>query len=118
MIFWSSLIKSIRLPRQLPLKEKIFFLQPTRTLCHLAIFLGLNQTLFGAVIATNLVCGFSANPLGVDDSSPRLNWQLQTTSNGERAQSQTSYQILVASSSSALANDQGDLWDSGKILSN
>jgi alpha-L-rhamnosidase len=118
MIFWSSFIKSIRLPRQLPLKEKIFFLQPTRTLCHLVIFLGLNQTLFGAVIATNLVCGFSANPLGVDDSSPRLNWQLQTTSNGERAQSQTAYQILVASSSSALANDQGDLWDSGKILSN
>jgi hypothetical protein len=57
------------------------------------------------------------NPLGVDDTLPRLSWQLQTAKPGERGQSQTAFQILVASSSNSLANDQGNLWDSGKISS-
>ena len=35
-------------------------------------------------------------------------------SRGER---QTAYQILVASSAERLANDQGDLWDSGQVES-
>ncbi len=34
-----------------------------------------------------------------------------------RAQLQTGYQILVASSADALKADQGDLWDSGKVAS-
>ena len=76
-----------------------------------------NQTLHGAILSTNLVCCFSANPLGVDDTHPRLSWQLQATANGERAQLQTAYQVLVASSTNLLSASQGDLWDSGKILS-
>ena len=71
----------------------------------------------GRILATNLRCGFLLNPLGVDDTLPRLSWQLQTAKVGERGQSQTAFQILVATSSNSLSKDQGDLWDSGKIVS-
>jgi hypothetical protein len=71
----------------------------------------------GRILATNLRCGFLFNPIGVDDTLPRLSWQLQTAKPGERGQLQTAFQILVATSSNSLSNDQGDLWDSGKIIS-
>jgi alpha-L-rhamnosidase len=46
---------------------------------------------------------------------PRLSWTLESS---ERAQHQTAYQVLVASSPEELADDQSDLWDSGKVASN
>ena len=39
---------------------------------------------------------------------------LRSTGRGEH---QTAYQVLVASSEEALSRDRGDLWDSGKVLS-
>jgi hypothetical protein len=69
------------------------------------------------LLTTNLLCGFAANPLGVDDPAPQLMWQLQSTSQGERGQLQKACQILVASSTNLLASGQGDLWDSGKLIS-
>lgn len=63
---------------------------------------------------TGLRCEYGTNPLGIDVASPRLFWQL--TSN-ERGQKQTAYEILVASTADALAQDRGDLWDSGRIAS-
>jgi alpha-L-rhamnosidase len=62
-----------------------------------------------------LRCEMLEDPLGIDTAKPRLSWAL---SSGERAQSQTAYQILVASTSQTLAQDVGDLWDSGKVTSN
>jgi hypothetical protein len=45
---------------------------------------------------------------------PRLSWTVESLSRGDR---QSAYQILAASSPVLLAEDQGDLWDSGKIES-
>jgi hypothetical protein len=59
-----------------------------------------------------LRCEYVVNPLGVDSASPRLFWNLKSAGRGE---SQTAYQILVASSEKLLAADNGDLWDSGKV---
>ncbi|MGC8641034.1 MAG: hypothetical protein ACP5XB_14305, partial [Isosphaeraceae bacterium] len=59
-----------------------------------------------------LRCEYLENPLGIDVEKPRLSWQL---SPGPRGQRQTAYHILVASSLDKLRNDQGDLWDSGKV---
>jgi hypothetical protein len=81
------------------------------------LFFALSQPVHAAISPASLVCGFSANPLGVDDPTPRLSWQLQDTVTGERAQFQTAYQVLVASATNTLAGNQGDLWDSGKITS-
>ena len=54
------------------------------------------------------------NPLGVDVAQPGLNWILQSSRRGDR---QTAYQVLAASSRSRLDKNTGDLWDSGKVVS-
>ena len=61
-----------------------------------------------------LRCEYAANPLGIDATQPRLFWKLES---GHRGQRQTARQILVASSAELLAGDVGDLWDSGKVMS-
>lgn len=63
----------------------------------------------------NLTCDSWQKPLGIDDANPRLGWQVVATNLSERAQSQTAYQIQAASSTSLLASNQPDLWDSGKV---
>ena len=82
-----------------------------------------------AASAANLAklrCEYRDNPLGIDAEKPRLSWVVGE-SNSEisnqkseipRGQRQTAYQVLVASTPELLANDQGDLWDSGKVASN
>jgi hypothetical protein len=62
----------------------------------------------------DLRCELAANPLGVDSPHPSLGWSLES---GERGQRETAWQVLVASSPSLLDRDQGDLWDSGRVLS-
>ena len=69
---------------------------------------------FAGLRVGQLRCEYLENPLNIDVAQPRLNWILDS---GERGQNQTAYQILVASSADELKNDQGDLWDSGKISS-
>lgn len=64
---------------------------------------------------TQLQCEGQVAPRGLDVRQPRLSWQL---AGGNRGLMQTGYRILVASSPDKLAKDEGDLWDSGKILSN
>jgi len=60
--------------------------------------------------------GISPKALKCDASSdsPVFSWTIKTT----RPQTQSAYQILVASSERILAADKGDLWDSGKVVSN
>jgi hypothetical protein len=67
-----------------------------------------------AMTVTDLACEYRNNPLGVDVAQPRLSWKLQSNQRGD---TQTAYQILVASSQALLAVDTGDLWDSGKVAS-
>jgi len=61
-----------------------------------------------------LRCEYLNNPVGIDAGSPRLSWIIDSSQRGER---QTAYQILVASSPIILAEDKGDLWNSGKVVS-
>ena len=63
---------------------------------------------------TQLRCEYLENPLGIDSVKPRLSWILESY---ERGQVQTAYQILVASSEENLTQNNGDLWDSGKVTS-
>lgn len=66
------------------------------------------------ITAQGLRCEYRENPLGIDVRMPRLSWQLDSH---ERGQKQTAYRILVASSAATLQRGQGDLWDSGKVVS-
>ena len=62
----------------------------------------------------NLRCEYLINPEGIDVKEPHLFWISESEA---KAQKQTAYQILVASSEANLASGKADLWDSGKILS-
>ena len=61
-----------------------------------------------------LRCEYLQNPLGLETTRPRLSWILLSD---QRGQQQTAYQVVVASSESLLQQNQGDLWDTGKVLS-
>lgn len=61
-----------------------------------------------------LRCEYRANPLGIDETQPRLTWRVESR---ERGQRQMAYQILVASTEAALKKNVGDLWDSGRVAS-
>ena len=82
-----------------------------------AATLWLTQGLYAGIVPVNLRCDSWQNPLGIDDSNPRLSWQVVTTNAAERAQSETAYEIQAASSAALLAANQPDLWDSGKVVS-
>jgi alpha-L-rhamnosidase len=68
----------------------------------------------GSVVVTDLRCESRSNPLGIDDTRPRLSWILQSN---QRGQMQTAYRVLVARTPAALAGHRGNLWDSGKVIS-
>jgi hypothetical protein len=68
----------------------------------------------GALSPSHLRCEYSVNPMGIDAPHPRLSWTLESK---ERGQRQSAYQILVASSPDFLIKDNGDLWDTGKVVS-
>ena len=63
---------------------------------------------------TNLRCEYLPDPIGIVTTSPRFSWELE---HPERGQKQSAYQIQVASNQNLLNTNTGDLWDSGKVLS-
>lgn len=64
--------------------------------------------------ANFLRCEYLVNPLGIDVVKPRLSWIVESD---ERAQYQTAYRIIVASNQEIINRNEGDLWDSEKVLS-
>ena len=67
---------------------------------------------WAGVTADRLRCEYRNDPLGIDVTKPRLSWIVKSDERGEK---QTAYQVLAASTPEALADDQGDLWDSGRV---
>lgn len=61
-----------------------------------------------------LTCNFKTNPLGVESLNPALSWQLQSTQRNER---QSAYRILVADNMASIQKNIGNVWDSGKQVS-
>lgn len=67
-----------------------------------------------AVTVGDLHCESRRNPLGIDEPQPELSWIIESD---RRNETQAAYEVMVASSAELLANGKGDLWDSGKVLS-
>ena len=72
----------------------------------LAMILGL-ATAAQAITPQQLRCEYRVNPLGIDETKPRLSW---TLASDQKADKQTAYQVVVTSG-------QETLWDSGKVAS-
>jgi len=68
-------------------------------------------------LAERLRCEYRTNPLGIDVPAPRLSWIMVSTDSSQRGARQAAYRVLVASSAETLAENRGDLWDSGRIPS-
>jgi alpha-L-rhamnosidase len=68
----------------------------------------------GGLHPYNLRCERLLDPLSIDKQNPHLSWISQSQ---QRAQKQTTYQILVASNMENLNANNGDLWDSKKVAS-
>ena len=68
----------------------------------------------GSMVATGLRCEYAVDPLGVDVTTPRFSWCLNTQDRGEL---QTAYRILVGISRENVDRDVGHLWDSDKVSS-
>ena len=68
----------------------------------------------GSLTPTNLRCEYLTNPLGLEETHPRLSWVETAPGRGDK---QSAYRILVASTEKKLLSGKGDLWDSGKVMS-
>lgn len=68
-------------------------------------------------VPANLLCEYLVNPLGIDETESRLSWELKPVHPETRGLRQTAFQILAASEPALLAQDRGDLWDTGEIAS-
>ncbi len=65
-------------------------------------------------IPGNLQCEHLVNPLGIDVVNPRLSWQLTDSSQGAI---QTAYQLVAGTDSASVAIGNGNMWNTGKLLS-
>src|ERR1039457_4258074 len=86
---------------------------PRTFLCPI-LLLALTLPALASLAPGRLRCEYLDNPLGIDTPQPRLSWVLESK---QRAEMQTAYQILAASSEALLKSDTGDLWDTGKVAS-
>ena len=61
----------------------------------------------------NLQCEYYSNPLGVDNRNPLLIWQIDGATSVNRPKE---FQVIVSSTAELAKAENGDVWDSGKIL--
>ncbi len=61
-----------------------------------------------------LKCEYLTNPICVDKKKPRFSWLLE---HEKRNQKQSAYRLLVASNGETIQADKGDMWDTGKVIS-
>lgn len=67
-----------------------------------------------SLFVDNLCCEMLTNPEGIDVQTPKLSWKILSE---QREIKQIAYHLLVASSREKLDNNEGDLWNSGKVTS-
>ncbi|MCX6224746.1 MAG: family 78 glycoside hydrolase catalytic domain [Bacteroidia bacterium] len=91
--------------------SRVFSKAPVAIAGIAAIILLSGCTPRGELSVYDLKCNNLHNPLGIDNTVPRLSWKITGSRNGT---AQAACQVLVASSPELLGKDQSDLWDSGK----
>ena len=62
----------------------------------------------------NLKCEYIVNPVGIDNLHPRFTWRMSDDRPGAE---QTAWQLFVGTDSAEVANQNGNVWNSGKIKS-
>jgi alpha-L-rhamnosidase len=62
----------------------------------------------------HLRCEYAVEPLNIDSAHPRFSFQESAPGRGQH---QTAYEIWVAGSEAALRANRGDLWHTGRVMS-
>ncbi|MDD4107420.1 MAG: glycoside hydrolase family 78 protein [Prolixibacteraceae bacterium] len=65
-------------------------------------------------VVTELKCEFQENPVGIDRDQPLLQWKIE---DDRRGAMQTAFRIIVSGTNDKADHSKGDVWDSGKIIS-
>ncbi|MBE6554475.1 MAG: hypothetical protein E7666_09060, partial [Ruminococcaceae bacterium] len=81
---------------------------------YLSILKQFTQPIDKEINIVNLRTNKTADPMGIDDVSPMLSWELSST---DRGVFQTAYRVVVASSLERLNGGEYDVWDSGRVES-
>lgn len=96
-------------------------MQKNISLIILGAFLLLSCTIkadpHGSIFPVDLKCELTHNPVGIDVPNPDFSFVLKSVDDSKRGLKQTAYQILVFSSEGLSVKNEGDMWDSGKVLS-
>jgi len=85
---------------------------PLLMLLFLAMIIGCSKNPPGSIYPVSLTCEYGENPLGIETQHPNLSWKLES---GKRNQVQKAYQVIVANSIESLSENEGDIWNSGKV---
>lgn len=66
------------------------------------------------LVISDLKTSYASNPIGIDIEQPQFSWVLS----GDYGRSmQQSYQVLVSDDPAKLEEEEGNIWDSGKVIS-
>ena len=86
-----------------------------KNICSLLAFLFLNIVCVagGTTNPGELYCEYLINPIGINSRNPEFGWTLVSK---ELRQSQSAYELLVSDNVSDLLKGQGNMWNTGKVL--
>lgn len=73
-----------------------------------------NHLLAQKLKVARLQCEYTSNPLGVESAHPQLRWQLISS---QKNVMQSAFRVLVADDPALLQKNQGNIWDSKKVVS-
>jgi len=96
-------------------------MQKNISLIILSAFLLLSCTIKadpnGSIFPVDLKCELTHDPVGIDVPNPDFSFVLKSVDDSKRGLKQKAYQIMVSSSEGLLIKNEGDMWDTGKIMS-
>ncbi|HEX8461632.1 MAG TPA: family 78 glycoside hydrolase catalytic domain [Segetibacter sp.] len=69
------------------------------------------------IVPAGLNCELRTNPLGIDILHLDFNYVVTAVNKADRSLHQTAFQIIVATTPALLSSNTGDMWNSGKTLS-
>ena len=82
----------------------------------LLLLVTITVSVSGGILPERLTCENLKNPSVIDILQPRLTW-INTSTNNERGDYQSAWEIKVASAPELLKEGKPDLWNSGKVKS-
>jgi len=71
----------------------------------------------GSIFPIDLKCELIHDPIGIDVPNPDFSFVLKSVDESRRGLKQMAYQILVFSSEDLSIKNEGNIWDSGKVMS-